>query len=144
MSDYSPADILRKWLVDSGLGAEEEPWRAFVSFLPDEPYDALCVYDTASKLDGRLLGTGEQIEHPGVMVWVRGPIFPEAWEKVRAIAIAMDAVRNVTVSMDADTSYMIHNVSRTGSVKPLGVEEEGSRRRYDFSINAVLTLTKQE
>jgi len=47
----SPADIIRQLLLDMGLVATSGSWTAFVSFLPESPDNAICVYDTAGKLD---------------------------------------------------------------------------------------------
>ena len=143
MSDFSPAEIVRQLLVDTGHGSVAGTWPVFVSFMPDEPDAALCVYDTAGEMDGRLMHNGEQIEHPGIQVRVRSGLYPEAWNKARAVAIALDNVHKNIVAMSSEDAYLVSNASRRGAVIPLGMEMEGSRRRYDFTVNAVLTLKRQ-
>lgn len=138
-----PADIIRQLLIDLGLGAAVGDWTTYVSFLPSDPEKALCVYDTVGRIDGRLMQTGEQIEHPGIQIRVRGADYVTTWEKAKAIALALDAVNQNLVSISSDETYTINNVSRSGPVIPLGMEVEGTARHYHFTINAVLTITNE-
>lgn len=136
----SPANIIQQFLIDEELGTVDGEWKAFVAFLPERPDDAICVFDTVGRLDGRIMRTGEQIEHPGIQVFVRGKDYLETYRKAKSIALALDAVKGVEVAMDSEQSFTLLNVSRTGSMHPVGVETEGDRRRHRFAINAVLTL----
>ena len=140
----TPATIVRKLLLDLNLGevTSEADWTVFVSFLPDLPDSALCVYDTAGRLDGRLMRTGEQIEHEGVQIRVRGVEYPVAWEKVNEIALALDGQINTTVEIAVDEAYTLHNASRSGAIIPLGQDPEDARRRHNFTINMTLTLSR--
>jgi len=139
----SPAEIIRQLLLDLDLGGEVAgSWPVFVSFLPGTPDSALCVYDTAGKQDGRIMSTGDQVIHPGIQIMVRGFVYPEARAKAESIAAALDAQQRSEVVMESDASYILHNVSRTGDIIPLGVEQEGDRRRHLFSINAVVTINQ--
>lgn len=141
----SPAIILHQVLLDLSLGTNDPAlWPVFVSFLPELPDQAICMYDTAGTLDGRLMSTGERIDHFGIMIRVRSQLYPVAWEKVNEIALALDSVKRLSVAVSSEEFYVLHNVSRSGSIMSLGVEDEGSRRRYDFTLNAVVTITKQE
>lgn len=138
----SPADIIRQLLIDLSLGSESgNDWPIYTGFLIDLPDNAICCYDTAGKLDGRIM-QGEQIEHEGIQVRVRSSSYVEGWEKVKAIAIALDAQRRSEVSIDSDNVFLIHNISRTGSIIPLGVEET-DKRRHHFTVNAITTITKE-
>jgi len=136
----SPADVIRQLLLDLDLGTDEGDWTVFVSFLPDVPDIALCVYDTSGKMDGRIMKTGEQIEHPGIQIMVRGTDHPTTWQKAKDITDSLDQVRRSLVALDSESSYILHNVSRSGAIVPLGVETEGSKRRHLFSINATVTI----
>jgi hypothetical protein len=144
--DYSPSDIVRQLLVDLGHVAVgiEEAWSGFVGFLPASPDSALCFYDTAGVLNGRLMKTGEQIEHRGIQITVRGASYTETWWKAESIARALDAVKGSSVAMDSESIYILHNVSRSGAILPVGVEEEGDRRRHLFTVNATVTVTKEQ
>jgi len=138
----SPADVIRQLLIELDLGTEQAgTWPVFVSFLPGTPDNALGIYDTAGKMNGRIMRTGEKIVHPGVQVVVRGSSYIDVIKKVTDIALALDAQCRTIVVMDSANSYILHNVSRSGDVIPLGVEQEGDRRRHLFTINAVVTMS---
>jgi hypothetical protein len=136
----TPAEVIRQLLLDLSLGFESGDWSVYVSFLPDRPDSAICVYDTMGRQDGRIMATGEQIEHPGVQVRVRGQNYIETHAKATAIARALDLQMRTEVVISTEEAYRLDNVSRTSPIIPLGVEEEGDRRRHNFTINAVLTL----
>src|SRR6266568_4440050 len=137
----SPSKVVHQLLLNLDLGeGEGEDWNAFISFLPDTPDRAICVYDTAGKMDGRLMD-GEQVEHPGIQIRVRGPDYAETWEKAQDIALSLDTMQKVVVTVE-EKGYIIHNVSRTGAIIPTGVEETGGNRRHHFTINMVLTLQR--
>ncbi len=140
----SVADIVRQRITDVGLGEESSgDWEVFVSNIPDQPDRAICVYDTLGRFDGRIMRTGEKIEHPGIMVLVRGSIYPETYDRAKAIALALDQTAPfTTVELSSSDVYLIQNISRTGALHPLGFMED-DRRRYHFSINAVLTYRKE-
>jgi len=138
----APSVAIHQLMLDLDLG-EGEDWSIFISFLPDLPDKAICIYDTAGKLDGRMMRTGEQIEHPGIQIRVRGPTYEETWLKAQAIALTLDAVQNSVVTTDEE-EYIVHNVSRTGAIIPLGIEENTRGRRHHFTINMILTLERGE
>lgn len=139
----SPAEIIRQLLVDLELvqDSQDATWSAFVGFLPDSPDCAVCVYDTEGRPDGRIMGSGEQIEHPGIQIRIRGPVYRTVWDKVKEIADALSANSGVTVAFESEDAYLVHNISRTGGIMTLGVEVQGSRRNHNFAINAVVTLS---
>jgi hypothetical protein len=139
----SPADIIRQLLLDLGLVAATGDWTTYVSFLPESPDNAVCVYDTAGKLDGRVMSTGEQQTHPGIQIRVRGLSYPAVWAKSNAIATGLDSLGRVLIAMSSSEAHTLLNVSRTGDIIPVGMEEEGGRRRHHFTINAVVTLQKE-
>lgn len=137
----SPAEIIRKLLLDLGHGLVDGNWSTFVGYLPDQPANAICVYDTTGRKDGRFMATGEQLMHSGIQVMVRGKTYPDVWSKMNTIAEALDAQINTIVEFDtAENNYKIQNISRTGTPHSLGLVEEGSRRYHVFTINAITTL----
>ena len=140
MSVHSPAMIVRQLLLSLGLGATSSTWTVFVAALPESPDEAICVYDVAGRPVGRLMVDGTRIIHPGITVRVRGREYPATWNKANDIALAFDSVWRTVVAMSATESYLVLNISRAGSILPLGVEEEGGRRRHDLTVNAMLTL----
>ena len=138
-----PADIIRQLLLDLGLVALSGNWTTFVSFLPESPDYAVCVYDTAGKPDGRIMSTGEQIIHQGIQIRVRGLSYPVTWAKANEIATGLDPLSRVLVAISSSEAHTVLNVSRTGDVIPVGIEEEGGRRRHHFTVNAVVTIESE-
>jgi len=139
----SPAEVIHQLLLDLDLGAlsgDSGDWQIFIGFLPEEPEEAICVYDTAGIMDGRIMVTGEKIVHPGIQIRIRGTDYRRTFAKVQDIAISFDIQRRISVAVSSAGLYVVHNVSRTGDILPLGVEEKGSQRRYHFTINAIVTL----
>lgn len=134
-----PANIIRQLLTNMDSGQ----WTIFVSFLPGEPDEAICIYDTAGRLDGRLMPTGEQVEHPGIQIRVRGRDYKDTWDKMDSIVKALDAVRRIPVVFSAEEAYIVHGVSRHGAVIPLGIDEADNHRHYHFTANMTLTLSIQ-
>ncbi len=137
------ADVVRELLTNLGIGAEgpSGPWPVFVGFLPDRPDNAVCIYDTAGKLDGRIMRSGEQVEHPGIQVRVRGLEYVETREKTEEIARALDAQVRTAITVAPSQNHIIHNISRSGGIIPIGMEET-DRRRYSFTINAMTTIER--
>ena len=136
----STADVIRQMLVNFNLATESGVWRAFTAFLPEDPDSAICVYDTAGRKDGRITATGEQITHPGIQIIVRGRDYLLTHTRTQDIALALDAQVKTVVAVPGVGSYIVHNVSRTGDIMPLGMEMEGDRRRHFFAINALVTI----
>jgi len=137
-----PSKIIRQLLIDLDLAAEGTSldWSCFYSLFPDTPDSAICVFDTAALPDGRLMKTGERIEHPGIMVEVRAIVYEDAYTKAQAVAAALDSQIRSSVVLEGEGTYLLHNVSRSGSIIHLGIEEEGERRRHSFTINATITI----
>ena len=142
--DSSAAQVIYQLLLDLGLAEESDgSWPVFISFLPDLPHVILVVYDTAGTEDGRIMD-GEKIEHPGIQVSVRSPLYLDGWRKARAIADAFDDQLRTDVVIDSDGTYRIQNISRQGNILPVGVDEEDGQRRHYFTINAVVTFAELE
>lgn len=136
-----PADLIRLYLISVNLGANGgTEWPIYISFFPDTPDKAIVIYDTAGIPDGRIMGTGERVEHPGVMIHVRDQSYVLAYTRSRDIALALDGIYNSPIQSGSE-NWTIINASRTGDIIALGAEPEG-RRRQMFSINAVLTIRK--
>lgn len=145
----SPADIIYQFLLDEGLGSvDDSGWQLYVGHLPSiAPDSAIVIYDQAGKNDGRVMSgpiPGEMIRHPGIQVLVRGMVYPEVYAKAEAIALAFDQQANTLVEIASDESYTLRNISRTGDILNIGMDPEGDRRRHNFSVNAVLTVDRNQ
>lgn len=146
MSSHAPAEVLRSYLVGEGVLGDPEgsslTWPGYVGFLPDKedvPDDAASLHDTEGTKDGRLM-RGTNILHPGITVLVRARDYDEGWTKAQAIASALEEATGDTEVVGA-TTYTLRNVSQQGPVIALGLEE-GTRRRFLFSINFLATLSE--
>lgn len=138
----STADIIRNLLVLLDLGENDgNNWPIFVGFLPNDPDNAICIYDTAGRLDGRIMRSGEQIVHPGIQVRVRASNYLDAQGKVTTIARVLDAQYQVTITLGTE-SYLVQNISRSSDIFSLGVEDS-DRRRHSFTVNATVTIKRK-
>lgn len=142
MSDelaLTPADLLAWVLEDRRIGRSHlDPgdWPVWVSGMPDEPDNAIAVYDTDPLEDGRLM-EGETLLHPGVQVQVRGTDRREAHAKMEEVRVLCDKLLGEVVTTETQ-SWRIQEASITSGPVSLGREEE--TRRYIHTINVLLTL----
>lgn len=136
-----PSAIIRQMLLDLEVGSAASDWPIQLALLLDNPDEVICVLDRAGKEDGRLMGTGERIRHPGIQVLLRGMDYPALYSKTIELAEALDAQRRLVVDIPDGESYLVHNISRMGEPMPLGIEIDNRKRRHSFSINATLTVS---
>lgn len=163
MSD-SPATILAAYLVSSGYGYEPgltstttpDPlgngdWPLFIGMSPDGdgiPDNMITVFDFKGTIEHREVSTGDTIEHPAVQIRLRAIDYPTGYTKIAELAALLDGISRNIVQLDAST-YRIESASR-GQIVPLGTDPEagrmirtsGDRRRHQFTLNALLTLSE--
>jgi hypothetical protein len=139
---HSPADVIGQLLVALGLGTDPTAggaWPVYVSDEPDSPDSCLTVFDTSARDRGRLMATGQRVEMHGFQVRVRSTTHPVGYTKARAVAVALDEdVYQTAVTLGGHV-YMVHSVSRSSDVIPLGKELPRSERSI-FTINATGTI----
>lgn len=141
----NPSSIIRKLIIEQNLGvASTGAWPVFVAFMPNTPDSSISVQDTAGLQDGRLMIDGTQIIHPGIQVRIRGPIYPDVWNKAEAIGLMFDRQKDILVELTPTDKYRVFNISRQGDIIPMGIEEEGDRRRHNLTVNAILTIRKED
>jgi len=139
---HSPADIVRSLLVDLGHGtvpSAGSTWPVFVGNEPNSPDDAITVYDTTSRMDGRTQVDGQQHEHHGVQIRIRNGNHVDGYTKARAIAVALDETAYQNTVTISSTSYTVQCVSRVGGVIALGKDTPNTRRNL-FTINALVSV----
>jgi len=140
--NHSPADIMRHTLVELGLGTlptSREDWPISYSQEPDSPDDAITLYDTTSRIDGRSHLSGETWLHYGIQVRIRSYAVSPGRTKANAITEALDKdiqYRPITI---AGTTYIVYTVTRTTDSVSLGKEVRDTKRNL-FTINAVVAL----
>ncbi|MCP4566477.1 MAG: hypothetical protein GY841_02720 [FCB group bacterium] len=144
--DIEQSRLVQKFLIDAGLGTSVQggnAWPVYATFLPDSDDindDAIVCYDTAGRTDGRVIDTGEHIEHPGFQIMVRSRNRSAGRAKANDIANVIDAVFRTEVTVDGST-YTLQNLSRTGQILDIGAEPEGRGRKF-HSVNGVMTASK--
>lgn len=139
----SPADIVRKLLIDLTLGSNGgASWPVFTDAEPNSPDECITVRDTQGRDGGRDMVTAERAEHHGVQIRVRAGTHAAGYTKARAIAVALDRdvyQEMVVVAAGAGGSYKLHAITRTTDVIPLGKDVPGSKRSL-FTLNALVSL----
>lgn len=145
---HSPADVVAQVLMDLGLangmgpdGKPEGAWPVTVDTELNLPDDAVTVTNTEGVLNGRIQITGERPEHFGFQIKVRSSRPTTGWNKVNALAVALDQEMSyVTVMVDSST-YMVGAVTRMGGVLAVG-RELASTKRFIYTINAIVVINQ--
>lgn len=141
----SPASIMAAYIieqldVDMTDPSDKSNWPLYISHMPDGSNvktDCGAIYDTAGIQEQRSM-TGEWSEHPGIQIRIRSRSYEDGYVKIEDIANALDAIAWVDFEI-GDLEYRIFNVSRTSPIASLGTEP-GTRRRFNFTINFLLTI----
>ncbi len=139
----SQANIIQTYIIGQGLmstPSDGDVWPLYVSHLPDIDIDCGAIYDTAGVLDAKL-SNGEVVEHLGIQISIRSDDYEMGYIKIEAITLALDVIHNVDVALDSATYYRIQNASRSSPIVPLGTEK-GTKRRFLFTVNFLMTLRK--
>jgi len=142
---HTSAEILAHYLISIGIfdmPSHGASWPLYVAFLParENGNDSAVITETTGVLDGRY-SDGIYVEHYGSQLRVRSFSYSAGFLKAVEASQKLNAILNMQVSLDG-VLYRIKNVSRTSSVIPLGVEENG--RGFSFSVNFLTTITTQE
>jgi hypothetical protein len=135
----SPAEIIRTVLILKGV-SNIGSFPCFVAYMPDEPDNLMVVYDTTGELDGRIMSTGEVVEHPGIQVAVRAKDYPTGYDKSLQICKAFEEVKNFPVAISSTEAYVVSNITRRSGIISLGIDENDRKRRHYFSINFIMTI----
>ena len=141
----SPAEILRQAIIDGGVGSSPSktcgnPWPVYVGHLPDEPDNAVCIFDTVGISDGRLMGTGEYIDHPGYQIRVRGSDYQTGYARIKEIKQFLSSLKRTETTI-SDVTYRIDCATRQGTILSLG-QEVGPKRRSEFTTNGTITFSE--
>jgi len=146
ITDYetdSPASILASYITGQGIMSSpntSSDWPLYVSHRPDEPGDIGTIYDTSGIKDGRDMRTGAIEQHYGLQIVIRSESYEGGWNKINVLLSNLDSIFNTNVVKD-DTTYTIHNVSRIGTINPLGYEKN-TKRRHLFGANLLASITQ--
>jgi hypothetical protein len=138
----SLACILRDVFVERGILAEQSRWMAFVGLLPDGDNvhnDAACFYDSTPERKARGMD-GATLFRYGVQIVIRAAAYAEGYAKCLEVNNELDKLHALTLQYEGEL-YTISNVSATSGILPLGLEE-GNKRRYKWSINLLVSITR--
>lgn len=145
---YNPARVLAQSLVNAGvagqLGPSSSEWTCYLNYMPDGTGihdNVISVYDTQGRTDGRLMGTGQTIDHPGFQIRIRGTQHQTAYGKAKEVIDHLDALLREGLVIGSD-SFTIQAASRTGRILPLGPEND-AKRRHQFTVNGTMTLVEE-
>ena len=143
----SPADILAKYIIQQAIGDMTEPtdgddWPLYTTYMPDGSSiknNAGCLYDTTPIKDGRIMD-GSVIDHYGIQLMIRSTTYAAGYTKAESIARATESILKDTLTIGA-YEYELKNISRQGSVIPLGAEK-GTKGRSLFTVNFLATIKR--
>ena len=142
--NHSPKRVIHQLLIDLNLGDDPEDttpvWPIYYSVLPDGPNNAICVYDTENRMEGREMVTGESQEHYGIQIAIRAENEDVGTSKGRAITESLDTEVFRELVTVQGAVYLVQSVGRTTGVLNLGREAPQTDRRR-FSINALASIT---
>lgn len=140
-SEYIKQAFLAAGLVTDGAQDPKGIWACYLSSMPPEPDNSVCIYDTMGIKDGRYMKdeNGGVLVHPGVMVHVRSQGYVAGWNKGNQLIRAIDLVKNSTYTVGG-ISQTITSINRNNGVIPMGSETIGTKRRDMFSINLLMTF----
>lgn len=136
----SAAEIVHQFLNDAGIIDLSGDWPGYISFMPANPDQAVCIYDMTGSTDGRLMD-GTQIHHPGVQIQIRSTTYAIGWAKAAEITNALDGQIKTLVPVESDAVYILHNASRRGAIHAIGIDKEDRNRRHNFSVHVMLTFS---
>ena len=140
----TPASILAYYIINDlekmSDPSDGDSWPLFTARLPDGPQvETNCgaVYDT-SGIQGSKCMYGTVEVKPGVQLRLRGDDYDECYTKIESIALVLDDVFSVTVTIGSSI-YLIQNINRTTPIVYIGTDA-GTKRRFNFTVNYALTL----
>ena len=139
----SPASILAYYIINT-LADMTDPsdgsaWPLWISHMQDKPSNAGAIYDTPGVLEQRQM-SGLVPTHQGIQIRIRAISYETGYVKIEDIASALDEVFDVSVEISPE-EYVLQNVGRSSPIVPLGIEV-GTKRRFLFTVNFLLTIIK--
>ena len=140
---HSQAKVVQYLLFDLSAASCSDPrdntsWPVFAHNEPNSPDNCVTVYDTQGVHQGKTQFDGEVQERHGIQIRVRAMNGATGRAKARQIAVALDPLKQKTVSVEAEGTYVICSFTRTSDVISLG-KEPGTDRSI-FTVNFTLGL----
>lgn len=141
-----PEVVVRKLFANLGVVSIPEdglPWPCFIGVTPTGdrvPDKVISLRQVASRLQSRIMSTGETEHLIGLNFNVRSDDMNNGYRKAKGICNALD--NNTTeVSVQVGYSlYMVHSISRQSDVIPLGFEVPESKRKV-WGVEALASIS---
>ena len=150
---HSPADVLRRLLIDLGYGSEPAtefenlPWPIYVGSEPPTPDNCITLYDTGGTGYGFHMIDGERQEKHGIQVRIRAVTYDVGYTKACSLANALDTAIYFEKPRIGSNHYKVPQFARTSDVLSLGQAPGGRQskmgrgsRRQIFTINGLLSV----
>jgi hypothetical protein len=143
---HSAAQLLRFLLIEDDWGnvpgTKDIEWACFLRNLPDDPKfvhaNALAVYDTQGVQLARMM-MGDSVDRFGVALKIRSKTYSEGWALAQQIMGWADHIKKIPMTV-GDCHYVVHNLSRTSSIIPIGPNPGDTTRRENFTVNFLMTV----
>lgn len=146
--EHTAARVLTQYLIGTGVVSApntNKVWPAFYNRMPENPDNAVAIYDTTGRMDGREMPTKRVASHPGIQVRIRAKSYDVAAEQGFAIVRKLDEILRATVTItetgQPNKQYLLNNVQRTSDLIPIGREESGMREL--ITVNGVITYSEK-
>ena len=140
---HSPAQIIRKLLLDQGLASSSGDWQCFYGKEPNSPDNVLSVFGTAGKGFGSAMVNGELMGHEGFQIRVRGKDYRTAFRRADKIQTELaEVVYQQVVTIEEDSviyQYLIAAIGGVGDVLDNGADDTPASRHV-FTINCTASI----
>lgn len=133
MIEDTAATVVAQYLIATGVVSKpgnNQAWPCYVNRQPTTPNDLVTVYDTAGKMDGRMMRSGKVSEFPGILVRLRAVSYDSGELMGMRIIQKLDAALAAVVIVTGGKQYKLDSIQRTTNLIPLGPEEGGSREIF--------------
>lgn len=136
----TPNEIAARWLAnDLGLtvGGSSD-FATFIGRMPQNPERAIAVFGTQGITQGRIQATGQVVDFPGLQFLVRSNGYDVGSRKAYEVLAAIDSCRREVVSISG-TDYMIHSLTRTSDVLPIGQDQDTKLDKFTINVTASIS-----
>ena len=139
---HSPAQIIRKFLLDQGLASSSGDWQCFYGKEPNSPDNVLSTFGTAGKGFGSLMVSGELLGHEGVQIRIRGKNYQTAHRKADAIQteLAEGVYQPIVTITESSVDYRyLLQMGDIGDVLDNGADDTPAARHV-FTVNFTASI----
>lgn len=142
MLPASPANIIRQFLIEEGIGQShsKKDWVVYTASEPDDPDNAITIYNTRGTLDGRIHETGEVVQHYGFQTKIRGKDDETASAKGREIYTAYNQLLRRLITVNS-VAIRLQAITLKSPLMPMGQQVKG--RRILYVVNAIVTIDEE-